>query len=142
MSKKLTPQQTLLVRNLSKGMSITDAALKSGYSRKAPGQSGHQALKSIRDKMPEVLDKAGLTDDVLIEQYLKPIMTAETTELVRLDGKITDEVKLPSWGHRAQGLDMAFKLKGLYASKAEGVEGGSTITVNVLVMPDASKSES
>ncbi len=70
---RLTPKQILLVRNLLKGMSLTDAALASGYSENYPGQAGYQALEQIRAKMPELLAKHGLTGEVqneLLEELL------------------------------------------------------------------------
>lgn len=117
---KLTPQQRALVKNLTKGMSITDAAIKSGYSdssRQTAAQCGSQALENIRLKMPEVLEKHGLTDDSLVEDYLLPLMRAEETEFAKYEGKITDERNVIAWSHRATGLDMAFNLKGSYAPK-------------------------
>lgn len=136
MSKRiLTPKQSLLVKNLAKGMSITDAALKSGYSENSAAQCGSQALKAIRLKMPEILDKAGLTDEALVENYLKPLLNAENTEFAKFEGKITDERNVTAWEPRKAGLDMAFNLKGLYAAK-DSTAGSSSITVNVLVMPD------
>lgn len=118
--QKLTPQQKSLVKNLTKGMSITDAAIKAGYSdssRITAGQCGSQALENIRLKMPEVLDKYGLTDESLIENYLKPLMNAEDTEFAKFKGNISDERNVIAWGPRATGLDMAFNLKGSYAPK-------------------------
>ena len=116
--RKLTPQQRMLVKHLLKGMSITDAAIKAGYSEKYAGQCGSQALEAIRQKMPQILDNAGLTDKALVEKYLKPALEANETTFAKFQGKITDSKDCISWGPRLNALDVAFNLKGSYAPKA------------------------
>jgi len=120
-SAKLTEQQRSLVKNLLKGMSITDAALKAGYSEKCPAQVGSQALAIIREKMPEIMDRIGLSDERLLRQYLEPALEAEETEFAKFEGQITDEKNVIAWGPRLTALDMAFNLKGSYAPKSEGI---------------------
>lgn len=121
---KLTGQQKSLVRNLVKGMSITDAAREAGYADNGyVGQIGSQALEAIRLKMPEVLEKAGLTDDALVENYLKPALNATETEFAKYEGAITDEREVISWGPRLQALDITFNLKGSYAPKKKELSG-------------------
>lgn len=108
------------MKNLTKGMSITDAAIKAGYSnstRAVAGQLGSQALENIRLKMPEVLENAGLTDESLVEDYLKPLLKATETKFFQKDGVVTDIRDVIAWGPRSTGLDMAFNLKGSYAPK-------------------------
>lgn len=117
MAVRLSIQQRNLVKGLMKGMTITEAAVTAGYSDKNPAQSGSQALDSIRLKMPEVLDRAGLTDEVLIEKYLRPALVANDTEFAKFEGKITDQVEVVAWSPRLTALDMAFNLKGSYAPK-------------------------
>ena len=114
---KLSHQQRALVKNLIKGMTITDAALAAGYSEKCPGQAGHQALEAIKRKMPDILDNHGLTDETLIEKYLKPALEATETEFAKFEGKITDQCEVVAWSPRLTALDMAFNLKGNYAPK-------------------------
>ncbi len=132
--RQLTPQQRLLVKNLTKGMTITDAALKAGYSEHCPGQVGHDALKAIRLKMPEVLERAGLTDESLVEKYLKPALQATETKFAQFEGQFTDEREVLAWGPRLTALDMVYNLKGSYAPKqveAKGFLGPVQIVTNV-----------
>lgn len=129
--KKLTLQQRALIKNLSKGMSITDAARKAGYSPNSPGQSGSQALENIRLKMPEVLERAGLTDESLIENYLHPALEAHETKFFQKDGLVTDERNVAAWSPRLTALDLAFRLKGSYAPKAE--ESTTNIGVKIII---------
>jgi len=79
---RLSPKQRKLVQYLAKGMTVTAAALKAGYSEKSPGQAGYQALKTVRIKIPDIMDKQGLSDQRLIKNYLKPALEASTTRYV------------------------------------------------------------
>ena len=118
-SKSLTHRERMLIKCLSQGMNVTRAALKAGYSDQNPGQSGYQALKAIREKAPELLDRHGLTDDALIEKHLKPMLNATRTEFVKHKGKITDEREVIAWGPRIASLELAFRIRGMYKSEQE-----------------------
>jgi hypothetical protein len=122
--KKLTSKERGLVRALSGGKSLTDAAVDAGYSGKNPGQSGWQALHNIQRKMSEILDSHGLTDEVLIEKHLKPLLRATETKFFQFEGEVTDTRRVPALRARAKALDMAFRLKGKYPtlSQAEATE--------------------
>jgi hypothetical protein len=121
MKKSLTARQRALIKNLTKGMSVSEAALKAGYTDKAPNQAGHQALEQVRAKMPELLDAKGLTDDALIDKYLRPGLEATETEFAKYEGKITDSCDVVAWGPRKEFLDMTFRLKGSYAPVRQAV---------------------
>jgi len=130
--QKLTPQQKLLVKGLVKGLSITDAAKEAGYSEKYAGQVGSQALENIRLKMPEVLERHGLTDDSLVENYLKPALQATETKFAQFEGAFTDEREVLAWGPRLTALDIAFNLKGSYAPKPSATQN-TAIGIKVIV---------
>ncbi len=135
--KKLTHRERALLVHLSKGMTLTDAAVAAGYTSKAPGQAGHQAFEIIKSKAPEILEKYGLTDDVLIEKYLKPGLEAQETVFAKFEGKITDSRDVIAWGPRRDFLDMAFNLKGAYAPRESSkvslsATEGSEIRVNII----------
>ena len=118
-SKSLTYRERMLIECLAQGMSVTRAALKAGYSDQNPGQSGYQALKAVREKAPELLDRHGLTDDVLIEKHLKPMLNATRTALVKHKGKITHEREVIAWGPRIASLKLVFRIRGMYKSEQE-----------------------
>lgn len=61
-NKQLTTRQVAFAENLVEGTTITEAARRAGYSGKNLAQSGYQALKTIRLKMPELMDDLGLTE--------------------------------------------------------------------------------
>jgi hypothetical protein len=114
-TKRLTHRERLLFKNLTKGMTLTDASVKAGYSPKNPWQSGYQAIERIRLNAPELLAKHGLDDDTMIEDYLKPLLKAEETKFFAHEGRVTDQRNVAALGIRHSALDTTFKVRGLYA---------------------------
>jgi len=113
-------------------MTLTAAALKAGYSVKSPGQAGYQALKTVRLKMPDIMEKQGLSDQKLVKNYLKPALEASTTRYVVVGGKgeeTIEEYKDVAWDARLRALDMAFKLKGSYAPVEQQLQHIHEITL-------------
>ena len=60
------------------------------------------------------MDEIGLTDRVLIENYLVPLLEAEETKFFN-EGK--RRINVPALGIRHAALDTAFKLRGSYAPR-------------------------
>jgi len=118
-TKRLTHRERLLFKNLTKGMTITDAALASGYSKKWPNESGRQAIERIRVAAPELLAKHGLDDDSLIREYLKPLLSAEETKFFQHEGRVTDQRNVAALGIRHSALDTTLKIRGLYVQPSE-----------------------
>src|ERR1700674_999418 len=79
-TKQLTPRQVAFASNVLEGRTLTEAARRAGYSDKNLAQSGHQALKAIRLKLPELMDELGLTERTLIEKHLVPLLSATITK--------------------------------------------------------------
>lgn len=115
--KRLTIREGLLLKELARGATLAEAAKKAGYSPNNLKQSGFQALQRVKEKMPEVLERKGLTDDSIVDKYLLPALEAQETEFAKFEGKITDSIDVIAWGPRLQALDMLFNLKGSYAPK-------------------------
>jgi hypothetical protein len=118
--KRLSAKEKALVINLSKGMTLTDAARASGYTTKAPGQAGYQAYHVVKAKFPELLEKHGLTDDSLIEKYLKPGLEACETKFAQNEGQFTDERNVIAWSIRHNYLETTLKLRGAFDSAQNG----------------------
>jgi len=116
-NKQLKPRQVALVKNLMDGMTITEAARRAGYSRKCPGQAGYQALQNLKLKMPELLDRLGLSEVVLIEKHLKPLLSARTTKFFQHGGKVTGKRIVSDNEARLRALDIAFKLRGSFVQE-------------------------
>src|SRR5260370_14114753 len=90
--RKLTTRQQAFVKELAKGRTLTDAAKAAGYKDKNPGQAGYQALAQLRGRVPELLERHGLGEEVLIEKYLKPLLEPEETKFFK-DGKVRINVE-------------------------------------------------
>jgi hypothetical protein len=119
-------QAARAIRQLAKTKHQGKAAIAAGYSPKHARQSAHQALESIRKIAPELLARHGLDDDSLIDKHLLPLMNAEETKFFTLPvGKGKDRRlqiesrKTANWSARQNGLDMAFKIRGLYVREQE-----------------------
>lgn len=55
-TRTVTDKQKAFVKGLADGKNVRDAALAAGYSPKNPDQSGHQALKAIQKRAPEIYE--------------------------------------------------------------------------------------
>jgi hypothetical protein len=131
--RKLTPRQHAFVKNLAKGASQKDAFIAAGYKAKHPDQGAHQALKQIQDKVPQIMNQMGLTDHVLIEKYLVPLLEAEETKFFKEGSK---RINVAALGIRHTALDTAFKLRGSYAPRRDAAEAAQFgIKVVIMDMP-------
>jgi hypothetical protein len=52
------------------------------------------ALQNLKRKIPELLDRLGLSDVALIEKHLKPLLSAQTTKFFQRRGKVTGNERL------------------------------------------------
>ena len=128
--RALSHKQQKLIKALPKAASVSEAGRIAGYSV-AP--SAHRALKAIERRMPEILDRHGLTEDYLVEKCLKPGLKANETKFFAHEGIVTDSRTVVAWGERRAYLDMANRLRGSYPK--EGAPNGSGITINLGIWP-------
>jgi hypothetical protein len=133
----LTAKQKKLIKAMIKAETFTQAAEMAGYSDKS---NAHHALTNIREKMPELLDRMGLTDESVIEQHLKPGLLAMETKFFADKGIVLQREDVIAWGERRGYLDMLWKLKGKYARDQQDPPSGTTINntmhINVTVKGD------
>ena len=139
MNKQLTPRQVAFAKHVLKGGTITEAARRAGYSDKNLSQSGHQALKAIRLRMPELMDDLGLTDTALIEKHLVPLLSAKTTKYFQRQGRVEQKREVADNDARLKALDMAFKLKGAYTSADSKPDASQGVRLIVLDIPRPSR---
>ena len=114
---KPTPRQMKLVEERAKGKSYSEAAIAAGYSGKNALQSGYQAMQQLRGRVPDLLDRHGLSEEVLIDKYLRPLLTAKETIFFQKDGKVKRQVNVAALGIRLSSLRTAFELHGGHAPK-------------------------
>jgi hypothetical protein len=141
--RKLTAKQCALIKALARTKHLGKAAIEAGYSPKNATQSAAQALASIQKTAPELLAEHGLDDDSLIEKHLIPLLQAQKTKYfayTRKGKRLLLERNVPAHSIRANALDVAFKIRGLYVREAEnkGPEF-SVIILNAAHRPDWDK---
>jgi hypothetical protein len=130
---QLTALETRFIRELMKEpASNKEAYIAAGGSPNSAKQGAHQALEKIKLRMPEIMEKLGLTAEVLVETYLKPELNATEIKVFHHQGNIFESRELIAHDPRIRALDIAFKLRGDYAPKQIDFEPGGG-NVNVLV---------
>src|SRR5262245_51560636 len=129
--KQPTPRQSRFAKALMKSKSLAQAAIAAGYSPKNASQSAHQALQGLRLRVPEMLDKAGYSVPVLIENHKAPKLSATVTKLAVEDGKFTDFVELEDYDMQLKAIDMMPRMHGAYAPKdpAEAAQFGVKVII-------------
>jgi hypothetical protein len=119
--RKPTPRQMKLIKERAKGKNA-EAAVTAGSAKNAR-QSGYQAMEQLRGRVPDLLDKHGLSEDALIDKYLRPLLKWEETILFQKDGKVTQKVRVADGRLRHSALRTAFELHGSYAPNVYDKKG-------------------
>jgi len=88
-----------------------------------PEQSGYQALKQISssDAGAAMLDRYGLTEKVLIEKYLLPLLNARVTKHFVVGGKLVARTMKDN-STCLQAVDRTFRIRGDYTDVKEAVQ--------------------
>ena len=131
---KATPRQMKLIEERAKGKSYSEAAIAAGYSEKNARQSGYQAMQQLRGRVPDLLDRHGLSEEVLIDKYLRPLLEAEETKFFN-EGK--KRINVAALGIRLGALRELFLLHGSYAPRdpKEAAQFGVKVVVMDLPRP-------
>ena len=85
--------------------------------------------------MPELMDDAGLTERVLIEKYLVPLLSAKNIKHFQHKGKVTDKRTVPDHATRLRALETAFELRGSYSSAPQEDPAQTGVKVIVVDIP-------
>lgn len=149
----MSPRETKLLKALRSGKTLTDAAIDAGYAsgtRALASQSGHQALRNLQRRMPEILDDMGLTQEAVVEKYLMPLLDATETKFFPFRKTVKDRDGVETVTQvittrevianvtRSIALDMYFKLRGSYAPKAIDLDperDAPPVVINVSAIP-------
>jgi hypothetical protein len=86
-------------------------------------------------KMPELLDRLGLSEAVLIEKHLKPLLSARTTKFFQHLGKVTGKRLVTDNEARLKALELAFKLKGSFVQENPKLAEATGVKVIIMDMP-------
>lgn len=71
----LTMLQTRFLEALPSSKTPGEAAVKAGHSAKNPIQTGYQALKALRGRVSEILDRIGLDEETVIYNNLQSFIS-------------------------------------------------------------------
>jgi hypothetical protein len=74
-------------------------------------------MQQTRGRVPDLMDKHGLSEDTLIDKYLRPLLDAEETVFFQKDGKVKQRVNVAALGIRLSSLGTAIELHGSYAPR-------------------------
>ena len=131
---KLTAQQRRLIKALPHAKTVAEAGRMAGYSHRNAALVG---LKNILEKVPDLFDRLGLTDEHVIGNCLLPGLYATKTEFATFEGKFTDSREIEDHGTRHKYLTMYLTLRGhinKYAREARGratQDTGAAITIDL-----------
>jgi hypothetical protein len=124
---------------LSKGFgNQTKAAELAGYSELAPGQSGHQVLKSIevRREIDRALDEVGATRKK-VAQVLHSGLEAKTTRVFCQDGRVIYSDPQEDHPTQVRAAEVVGKLRGDFPTNREQDRiTGLVFQQNILVVPN------
>jgi len=147
---KLSPRQINLLKEIPRSKTIGEAAKKAGYAPKHARQGGHQALQQMRGRIPDLMDRLGLTEEFLIDRHLRRHLTKTKTVFIREDviekvkvGRRIEEVvrhvvkkyTMDDNAIQLQALDKALLIQGSYAPRDPREAAQFGVKVVVMDMP-------
>ena len=147
-SKRLNPRQRRFVVEFMNPESeafgnLTKAAELAGYSELAPGQSGHQVLKSIevQREIDRALDEVGATRKK-VAQALHSGLEAKTTRVFCQDGQVIYSDPLEDHPTQVRAAEVVGKLRGDFPTNREQDRiTGLIFQQNILVVPPVAQAE-
>lgn len=107
----LNKKQRLVFISMLNGMNNTQACREAGY--KSAG-----ATRTIKKRIPDLMQRCGLSDKILLEK-LKEKLDAKETKFFQMNGQVTETREVVAHGIQMQALDMSFKLRGAYIKPEE-----------------------
>lgn len=115
----------MLLNGVVEGKSVSDAGKDAGYRSR---HNAHDALRSIRDRLPELLRKHGLDEDAFAIR-LRDKLDATKTVTASFMGQISDSIEVADNPTQMAALELVADLHGMTAKD----DGRFSIgTVNIL----------
>ncbi len=118
--RRFTPKQQKLIKAIPSADTQKEAGEIAGY--KHP-ESTHRALQAIKERMPDVMDRIGLSDEAVLNNHLKPLLDATKKERVHFMGSLTATYTDPDNSTRMQALNAWARLKG-HGGRDDNESGG------------------
>jgi hypothetical protein len=111
--------------NPSTFLNKTESAAQANYkntSRQYLSEIGSRNASFYKAEIAKWLDDFGMSDDTLKIKLLS-LIEAKETKFFQKDGKVTDSRDVESLEVQRRSLDMALKVKGLYAPEKKELTG-------------------
>lgn len=133
-TKKPTIRAMKALKARASGATYKEAGIAAGYSPKNAAQSSYQAINQLRGRIPDLLEKKGLGEEVAIEKYLKPLLEAEETKFFNEGRK---RINVAALAIRLAAVRELFLLHGSYAPRdpKEAAQFGVKVVVMDLPRP-------
>jgi len=113
-AEKLTLKQKKLVEALPVTHSIAQAGGIAGYSDRT---AASRALKSIAERAPEVLERLGLSIEFVVDNCLRPLLTAKETKFFSDKGIVMETRDVEANDIRLRAIEVWARLMGAYAAR-------------------------
>jgi hypothetical protein len=118
-----TPKLAKAVEARLAGHSYAEVAQIAGYNS---ANAARQAVYSLKDRIPELFDKVGLTEQYLARK-LFDLTNASTTHFFQKDGEVVDEREVADNTTQLKANLEAMKMRGAYPKD----ESTSVNTTNI-----------
>ena len=113
-------------KNPATFMNATGSAKAAGYKANSDscfGVIGHENLIKYKIEINQWLDNVGMSDARLKTKLLS-LMEAKETKFFQKDGKVIDTRDVEAIETQRRTLDMAIKVKGMYAAEKKSIKIG------------------
>lgn len=110
--KNLTQRQIRFVQDFMKSNNVTQAAIRSGYSKKTASVQGSRLLTNVKvaeyvDAINERLESDKIADIQEVMEYLTSVMRGDTKDQFDLDASLSERTRAAS--ELAKRLDVRAK---------------------------------
>ena len=110
--KELTQRQIRFVQDFMKSNNVTQAAIRSGYSKKTASVQGSRLLTNVKvaeyvDAINERLESDKIADIQEVMEYLTSVMRGDTKDQFDLDASLSERTRAAS--ELAKRLDVRAK---------------------------------
>ena len=145
-SRKLNLKQRHFVAEFtdpkSKGFgNRTKAAELAGYSKLAPGQSGHRVLKNVevRSEIERIMDEAGVTRKKVARRLNEGLDAKITKVFCPTGGAVVYSKRLVDNQTRLRAAEIAFKLRGDFPATKTTVDVQGLGNLGIEIIAEARK---
>ncbi len=117
--KRLTLKQRKWLKAYLKSGNATEAARQAGYQAKSDTafeQIGFQNVRKLQPHIARWIDEHELSETRLKELLIQGL-TAKETKFFQHEGEVVTEREVVAWGPRRAFLDMALRVRGMYAAE-------------------------